>query len=134
MPVQITITGDNAQEALQEIGGLAAALVGATPAKAEAETKPNRSTKKSDPVKESVKNNSVKETTSDEEAEASPEVESKTEGELVSLEDLRAAVQVAARAGFRDQVKAILTEFGYPNVSAVQQKDAAAIMAKLEAL
>lgn len=134
MPVQITITGDNAKEALQEIGGLAAALVGATPAKAEAETKPSRSNKKPDPVKEPVKDNNVQETEPVVESEASSEVELKSEEESVSLEDLRAAVQVAARAGFRDQVKAILTELGYPNVSAVQQKDASAIMAKLEAL
>lgn len=49
MPVQITITGENAKEALQEIGGLAAALVGAAPvtdkqkAKAQATTKPAES-------------------------------------------------------------------------------------------
>lgn len=124
MPVQITITGENAKEALQEIGGLAAALVGAAPvtdkqkAKAQAATKP-------EPKKEEPKQ---------------PEADEPEAGNADSDEEipddvkLRAAASAAASKAGKPAVKALLDQYEVANVTAVPKEQRLAFLKELEAL
>ncbi|OMF95115.1 hypothetical protein [Paenibacillus sp. FSL R7-0273] len=128
MPVQITITGENAKEALQEIGGLAAALVGAAPvtdkqkAKAQAATKPAE-TKQEEPEKT--------------QAETKPQTkldEGSGGEDLPTATELKAKATEVTKSGKREEVKALLTEFGYKALSDVAEADRAVFMERLEQL
>ncbi|WP_339211870.1 hypothetical protein [Paenibacillus sp. FSL L8-0333] len=133
MPVQITITGENAKEALQEIGGLAFALVGAAApetnksAKTQTQTAPKTTEKKiEDPVKTQVSSEPEthqKEVTGDKENIPT----------IVELREKAAAVAKADKAN-GPKIKTMLSEYGYDAVSKVDEKDRAAVMKALEVI
>ncbi|MNM64181.1 hypothetical protein D3C81_755680 [compost metagenome] len=134
MSVEIKIFGENAKEALQEIGGLASALVGSTPKKeaaviAEPTDKPKRS----------------RATTTKPETPAEPDEPEKEEpqtdaGEDDSSEDipddvkLRAAAAEAAKTAGKVKVKALLDEYGVPNVTALPDDKRVSFLRDLEGL
>lgn len=127
MPVQITITGENAQEALREIGGLSAGLVGAAapvvdkPARtAKAVTKPVE-TKQEEPVQTEVEPTQEKTGSTDDPVE-------------VTVEDIRAKAAEVGQAGKKDEIKALLGEFKVKTISSVPAEKRAEFLAALEAL
>lgn len=124
MPVQITITGENAKEALQEIGGLAFALVGAAAPVAEKPVK-NKSQVAPTPT----------ETKQKEENTAEPVTETSVgEGFEVTVEDIRAKAAEVGQVGKKDEIKALLGEFKVKTISSVPAEKRAEFLAALEAL
>lgn len=127
MTVQITITGENAQEALREISGLSAGLVGAAALvvdkkAAKVVTKPVE-TKQEESVQTEV------EPTQEEQA-------SGNDADLmeVTVEDIRAKAAEVGQAGKKDEIKALLGEFKVKTISSVPAEKRAEFLAALEAL
>lgn len=122
MPVQITITGENAKEALQEIGGLAFALVGAAapvaekPVKNKSQVAPTETKQKEENTTEPVTETSV------------------GEDFEVTVEDIRAKAAEVGQAGKKDEIKALLGEFMVKTISSVPAEKRAEFLAALEAL
>lgn len=131
MPVQITITGENAKEALQEIDGLAAALVGASAPVTDKPVKQTRAKspepKQEEPAKTDVDQGQNKETQQD---------ETEVDGNAPSIVELREKAAAVAKADKANspKIKAMLSKYGYDAVSKVEEKDRAAIMEELEAI
>ncbi|MBT2288001.1 hypothetical protein J7E73_02420 [Paenibacillus albidus] len=122
MPVQITITGENAKEALQEIGGLAAALVGSAAPVADKTVKTK--TQATSPKQEEEKP-----------AELEKEPETTTSGDFeVTVEDIRAKAAEVGQSGKKDEIKALLGEFKVKTISSVPAEKRADFLAALEAL
>lgn len=132
MPVQITINGADAAESLKELSALAAGLTGAASASVVVEPtgKPKRTTKgatkpdkPADPVEE----------TESKPDEADPDQTDETDDavEEITDVDLRAKASEVAKSGKQAEVKALLTEFGVPNVTALPQNKRAQFMKRL---
>jgi hypothetical protein len=125
MPVQITITGENAQEALREIGGLSAALVGAAPAA----DKPAKTTKTQSATKpiETKKEEPEKMETEDPDQGDDGE-------EIPDDVKLRAAASEAAGRAGKPAVKALLDKYKVANVTAVPANKRLKFLEELEDL
>lgn len=133
MPVQITITGENAKEALQEIGGLAAALVGAAapvadkPVKNKSQVSPTPTEKKQeDPVRTEVSS----------EPETHQEEDTGDKENIPTIVELREKAAAVAKADKTNgpKIKSMLSKYGYDAVSKVEEKDRAAVMKELDAI
>lgn len=142
MPVTITINGENAAQAIEEFTTLSASFIpGSTPtATAEVEGTKTRQrkaspSKKEEPTKPAKEDDEDKPEVFDFDNDEDGE---KTEGAepthtLVELRALAKDISTADKAKV-PLVKKVLTDFGYANVSSVEDKDVDAIYAKLEAL
>lgn len=134
MPVQIHITGENAQEAIQEFATLSAAFVGAvapTPAPVK-EDKPKRqqTVKKQEEVKPEVSEPDPVE-------EPVPQEEDFDEqGVIPTAAELRAKAQEISKADpdNRAKIKELLNEFGCKNITEVPEGKRHAFMSALAGL
>ncbi|WP_110930650.1 hypothetical protein [Paenibacillus bouchesdurhonensis] len=141
MPVQITINGESATQAIEEFAILSAAFVGqavleATSTASTASTEePKKQTRKPTPKKKEDSEEKKVEVESEDEESAGGETQEGADPKH-TLVDLRALAKEksTADASTKPKIKEILSEFGYANMSAVEDKDVDAIYAKLEAL
>lgn len=126
MSVQITITGENAQEALREISGLSAGLVGAAAPVADKQAKTSKVTAKpTEPKKEEPKQPEAEE----------PEVAAAGSDEDIPDDvALRAAASKAANKAGKPAVKALLDQYEVANVTAVPKDQRMGFLKELEAL
>lgn len=132
MPVQITITGENAKEALQEIGGLASALVGSKKESAaepvvKAETTPKQ-------TKNETKSEAVKESEASPETGAATSTDSADEGNIPTNTELRAVATEKAGAVGKAKVKALLDKYEVSNVTALPDDKRSEFLKELEEL
>lgn len=136
MPVQITINGESAAQAIEEFATLSAAFVGQVAASVEKPKKqPGKPTsKKKEDSEEKVAD--VESMLKDDDDDAASDEAQEGVDPKHTLVDLRALAKdlSAVDASIKPKIKQILTEFGYANMSAVEDKDVDAIYAKLEAL
>ncbi|GIP57881.1 hypothetical protein [Paenibacillus woosongensis] len=137
MPVQITINGESATQAIEEFAILSAAFVGQAVLEATSSTEePKKQSRKPTPKKkEEPEEKKVDVESEDDDSSVNDETQ---EGAAPkhTLVELRAFAKdlSAVDASTKPKIKKILTEFGYANMSAVEDKDVDAIYAKLEAL
>ncbi|ODA08705.1 hypothetical protein [Paenibacillus polymyxa] len=131
MPVQINITGEDANQAIQEFSVLSAAFVGAkTPAAVPVqptpqEDKPKRNrttTPKPEPEEESKQDEDVK---NDAKGDDQP---------TVKLEEVRAKAAELSKAGKQAGVKEVISSFDVPNLSKIPKDKLAEALEKLTAL
>ncbi|OMD93008.1 hypothetical protein BSK49_01085 [Paenibacillus odorifer] len=126
MPVQITINGENANEAIQEFAVLSAAFTGTVPVAPVAEK--HVKNKPQDALKPT-------ETKQEEEKSAEPVTETGAGGDFeVTVEDIRAKAADVGQAGKKDEIKALLGEFKVKTISSVPAEKRAEFLAALEAL
>ncbi|CAH8772257.1 hypothetical protein [Paenibacillus dendritiformis] len=131
MPVQITINGADAAESIQELSVLAAAISGQKVSTFEAapvqEEKPKR--------QRTAKAEAAKKQEEPEKPDVTEEEGSDGGEDIPTVEELR---EVAAAKGKtvegKKAVKALLDEFGSKNITAVQEEQRAAFLARLKAL
>ncbi|WP_160045557.1 hypothetical protein [Paenibacillus sp. USDA918EY] len=132
MPVQITINGENATQAIEEFATLSAAFSGqvvATPMVEEPKTRQRKSsaTKKEDPE--------VKQQDEEEEGKDAGGSDLTEDGEIPSVVDLRAKAQEVGKSPEgKKAVKALLNKFNSPSISDVPEDTRVAFMAELEKL
>lgn len=127
MPVQITITGDNAKEALQEIGGLASALVGAS---APATDKPAKTTKTTTKPAETKKEEQKKPETEDLDQDNTGDGDAEIPDDVA----LRAAALEKTKVVGKVKVKALLDQYGVPNVTGLPNDKRLDFLRDLEGL
>ncbi|CAM4182763.1 hypothetical protein L1N85_11245 [Paenibacillus alkaliterrae] len=134
MPVNIHISGENAEQAVLElsvlagrIGGFAAPVVQpeATP-----EAPKQRATRAKSEKAEPIVEPEVKPDPVQEEPESTDDDEPST----YSVEDLRAKAAEVAKLGKQAKVKKVLTDFGAASISAVPEDQRAKVYAALEAV
>lgn len=131
MPVQITINGENANQAIEEFATLSAAFNGQAPVKAAIEEAPPKTrqrkppaTKKEEPVQEGQEVEEESTTTNQDD-----------DVDIPSVVDLRAKAQeVGTNPEKRKAVKALLDKFESPSISDVPEDKRIAFMAELEKL
>ncbi|MGG3282760.1 hypothetical protein [Paenibacillus solani] len=133
MPVQITINGDNAAQAIEEFATLSAAFGGtaapATPAKEE--VKP-RQRKVLENKKEESKVEADQDSSPDEGVE---EIQPNEDEEIPTVVELRAKAQeVGKDPKKKPEIKKLLGEFESASISDVPEEKRIAFMAALEAL
>ncbi|WP_019636151.1 hypothetical protein [Paenibacillus fonticola] len=139
MPVQITINGESATQAIEEFAILSAAFVGqavleaTSTASTDEPKKPSR--KQAPKKKEEPEEKKVDVESKDDDSGGNDETQEGADPKH-TLVELRAFAKdlSAVDASTKPKIKKILTEFGYANMSAVEDKDVDAIYAKLEAL
>ncbi|MCM3494533.1 hypothetical protein M4D52_13915 [Paenibacillus lactis] len=134
MPVQITINGENAAQAIEEFATLSAAFGGsAAPAPATQEVTKQRTTRKSSEVKkEQPKEEPEKDPSQN---VADPDDFDGEDIEIPSVVDLRAKAQeVGKDPKKKPAIKKLLEEFDCKAVSDVPEEKRIAFMAALEEL
>lgn len=131
MPVQITINGDNAAQAIEEFSALSAAFIGA-PAAPIQEEKPKRQ-RAATPSKE--------EKPAQVEAPEQPEETSSGDTSSDDAEDIPSAVDLRAKAqelgqdaANKPKIKALLDKYEAKNITALRDDQRAGFMRDLEAL
>lgn len=140
MPVQIHITGENAQEAIQEFSVLSAAFVGAIAPVAQApvkEEKPKRQQIAAAKKQEEAKPKPPEASEPDPVGESEPQEEDFGESENIpTAVDLRAKAQEVSKANpdNRGKIKELLNKFGCKNITEVPESKRADFMAELEEL
>ncbi|OME86506.1 MULTISPECIES: hypothetical protein [Paenibacillus] len=133
MPVQITINGENAVQAIEEFATLSAAFGGATPSTApvKEEVKP-RQRRATETKKEEAKVEADLDTSPDEGTEGSQPNEDE---DIPTVVELRAKAQeVGKDAKKKPAIKKLLGEFESASISDVPEEKRIAFMAELEAL
>ncbi|MFX3633744.1 MAG: hypothetical protein ACE3L7_25665 [Candidatus Pristimantibacillus sp.] len=127
MPVQITINGENAEQAVHELAILAGRIGGAATPVVQTEAAPEQlktRTPRTKPEKvEAVESDPVQ------------EVVSSDDGDVPStytVEDLRAKAAEVAKLGKQAGVKKVLTDFGAASISAVPEDKRADVYEALE--
>ncbi|MGM1047630.1 MAG: hypothetical protein ACQEXX_15970 [Bacillota bacterium] len=140
MPVQITINGENANQAIEEFAALSAAFAGqaAAPVTATVEDpKPRQQRKATAESKKEVKAAADEGKPIDVDA-ISKEIEEEQSGdgvEIPSVVDLRAKAQeVGKTAEKKKAIKVLLNKFESPSISDVPEDKRIAFMAELENL
>lgn len=133
MPVQITINGDNAAQAIEEFATLSAAFGGAAAPTATVLEEPKQRTRKTNEVKkEEQKEATVKAAAKDDEAGTDGDTE---EMEIPTVVELRAKAQeVGKDAKKKPAIKELLGKFESASISDVPEEKRIAFMAELEAL
>ncbi|WP_338841961.1 hypothetical protein [Paenibacillus glucanolyticus] len=134
MPVQITINGDNAAQAIEEFATLSAAFGGAAAPSATVSEEPKQRTRKTNEVKkEQQKETSVETNTPDDETGTDGH---STEGEEIpTVVELRAKAQeVGKDPKKKPAIKELLGKFESASISDVPEEKRIAFMAELEAL
>ncbi|WP_328801999.1 hypothetical protein T3H97_06205 [Paenibacillus sp. LX16] len=132
MPVQINITGEDANQAIKEFSVLSAAFIGTqTPAAAPVqptpqEEKPKRSRATTSKPEEEPKPDKVSE-----------DVQKDAKGDdqpTVKLEEVRAKAAELSKAGKQAGVKEVINSFDVPNLSKIPKDKLAEALEKLTAL
>lgn len=132
MPVQITINGDNAAQAIEEFATLSAAFGGSAAPSATVSEEPKQRTRKTNEVKkEEKKETPVKTATQDDEAGADGDTK---EVEIPSVADLRAKALEVGKGPKKLEIKKLLEEFDCKAISDVPEEKRISFMAELEAL
>lgn len=133
MPVQITINGDNAAQAIEEFATLSAAFGGAAAPLAIVSEEPKQRTRKTNEVKKEEKKVTPDKTvTQDEEAGTNDDTE---EVEIPTVVELRAKAQeVGKDPKKKPAIKELLGKFESASISDVPEESRTAFMAELEAL
>lgn len=133
MPVQITINGDNAAQAIEEFATLSAAFGGAAAPSTTVSEEPKQRTRKTNEVKkEQQKVTPDKTVTQDEEAGTDGDTE---EVEIPTVVELRAKAQeVGKDPKKKPAIKELLGKFESASISDVPEESRTAFMAELEAL
>lgn len=133
MPVQITINGDNAAQAIEEFATLSAAFGGTAAPSTNVSDEPKQRTRKTNEVKkEQQKVTPDKTVTQDEEAGTDGDTE---EVEIPTVVELRAKAQeVGKDPKKKPAIKELLGKFESASISDVPEESRAAFMAELEAL
>ncbi|MCE3202496.1 hypothetical protein [Paenibacillus sonchi] len=129
MSVEIKIFGENAKEALQEIGGLAAALVGAS---APATDKPAKTAKTQSTAKpaETKKEEQEKPETEDLDQNNTGDGDAEIPDDVA----LRAAALEKTKVVGKVKVKALLDQYGVPNVTGLPNDKRLDFLNELEGL
>lgn len=129
MPVQIQITGDDANQAIAEFAVLSAAFTATPVPNKEEAPKRTRQSRQTSPEKTEPK----AETTKEPEETKPAEKESSGDENIPTDVELRAkAKEVGTTAGKKAAIKALLTEYGVSNITAVPEEQRVAFMAALE--
>ncbi|WP_339295892.1 hypothetical protein MKY82_08355 [Paenibacillus sp. FSL W7-1279] len=133
MPVQITINGDNAAQAIEEFATLSAAFGGAAAPSATVTEEPKQRTRKTNEVKkEEKKETPVKTASQDDETGTDGDTE---EVEIPTVVELRAKAQeVGKDPKKKPAIKELLGKFESASISDVPEESRVAFMAELEAL
>ncbi|PJN53633.1 hypothetical protein PAEVO_03530 [Paenibacillus sp. GM2FR] len=132
MPVQITINGDNAAQAIEEFATLSAAFGGAAAPSATVSEEPRQRPRKTNEVK--------KEQPKEEPVKTAPKDEVETDGDTEEVDiptvvELRAKAQeVGKDAKKKPAIKELLGKFESASISDVPEEKRIAFMAELEAL
>ncbi|MGG3278891.1 hypothetical protein [Paenibacillus solani] len=133
MPVQITINGDNAAQAIEEFATLSAAFGGtaAPAAPVKEEVKP-RQRKAHETKKEEKKVEADQDSATD---EGATDTQSNEDEEIPTVVELRAKAQeVGKDPKKKPEIKRLLGKFESASISDVPEESRAAFMAELEAL
>lgn len=134
MQFTITISGEG-EELTPAVKALVAALAGAD---AEVKVEAPKTTKKRKEKENKAKAVETPTEPEEEKKEEEKKEEEKTEEaevvEIITPETLRSKAAEVAKAGKRDEVKALLDEFGAKNVTSVAEDKRAEFMQRLEEL